>query len=622
MTDTINPIPEPGSAFNDDLQEFLANEDANRYADIFSDIVVSGGIFEIGTGLTHTPSELLAYPSGFYVTENGSITFSDDKTTWVAVFKDTETTSFIGTWQRVSGTHYIIDEDSGTDQPGLPDGAMYLMEVTTAGGSVTVVDDLRPDFPFSQNNSKELFFAGDAVVSTNIINKFKFRSNVTIDRIFLDAQTAPTGTSLQVDILKNGVLQSQIATLDAGENFQQTKITPIVFTSDDEFGLQFTQIGSILPGSNIQAIVGFTGGTSVSSIEDIEAQAAQITQALARAANAVAQSTSSADAAQTAEENAKASETLAFFFATSQKVASTAAAEQAAQEAEAALAEILDQKPLYAEVLQISANHAVVAADNGKLISVDTSSGDIDITLPNSTALTTDFRVGIVKNTPDANVINISVQGSDTVNRVTSDIVQEVVENTVLYVLDQSIAAWIASNVGGTRSPGELSDFAGAVAPFGSVFCDGSTYNSVTDLSLAALFARIGTNYGGTGAADFDVPDMRGRTHIGLDNLGGSSANRMTNGNADSLGGSAGAESVALSTANLASHTHAGPAHTHTYNTRAAATSLAGSGVPVNTGLSSPQTASSGTAATGAAGSGSAFDKTQPWQACTKIIWK
>ena len=91
---------------------------------------------------THTPDALTAYAGGFFVTEIGSIVFLDAKTTFVAAFKDTVTTSFIGNWKRVAGTHYIIDDLSGT-LPTLPDDSTILMRVVTAGGSVTVVDDLR-----------------------------------------------------------------------------------------------------------------------------------------------------------------------------------------------------------------------------------------------------------------------------------------------------------------------------------------------------------------------------------------------------------------------------------------------------------------------------------------------
>ena len=45
----------------------------------------------------------------------------------------------------------------------------------------------------------------------------------------------------------------------------------------------------------------------------------------------------------------------------------------------------------------------------------------------------------------------------------------------------------------------------------GAVSCDGSLYDSVVDNTFAALYAAIGTTYGGTGPTSFAVPDVRGR---------------------------------------------------------------------------------------------------------------
>ena len=60
--------------------------------------------------------------------------------------------------------------------------------------------------------------------------------------------------------------------------------------------------------------------------------------------------------------------------------------------------------------------------------------------------------------------------------------------------------------------------------------CDGRALDSITNTEYAPLFARIGTSHGGTGAANFNVPDLRGRGVAGLDNIGGVAANRLTSG--------------------------------------------------------------------------------------------
>lgn len=82
---------------------------------------------------------------------------------------------------------------------------------------------------------------------------------------------------------------------------------------------------------------------------------------------------------------------------------------------------------------------------------------------------------------------------------------------------------------------GQISAFAGNFAPNGTVACEGQL------LSIAqytALFAVIGTIYGGDGVTTFALPDLRGRTPIGT-------------GNGVTLGQVIGAENTALTTANL-----------------------------------------------------------------------
>ena len=117
-------------------------------------------------------------------------------------------------------------------------------------------------------------------------------------------------------------------------------------------------------------------------------------------------------------------------------------------------------------------------------------------------------------------------------------------------------AIWNEAGMGGI--PGMILAYAGATEPTGFLFCDGASY---TTAAQADLFAAIGYTYGGSGA-NFNVPDLRGRTIVALDNLGGSSANRLTNAQADILGGGAGAENR-TPTGTVANHSHT-IAHTHT----------------------------------------------------------
>jgi microcystin-dependent protein len=71
------------------------------------------------------------------------------------------------------------------------------------------------------------------------------------------------------------------------------------------------------------------------------------------------------------------------------------------------------------------------------------------------------------------------------------------------------------------------------------------------------LFASIGTTYGaGDGSTTFNIPDLRGRTVIGLDNMGGTNAGVITGGWGSTLGGKYGEEKHTLTIAEMPSHTH------------------------------------------------------------------
>lgn len=58
---------------------------------------------------------------------------------------------------------------------------------------------------------------------------------------------------------------------------------------------------------------------------------------------------------------------------------------------------------------------------------------------------------------------------------------------------------------------GEIRIFAGNYAPSGWAFCDGQTLPIAQN---QALFAILGTTYGGDGVTNFKLPDLRSRTPI------------------------------------------------------------------------------------------------------------
>lgn len=111
--------------------------------------------------------------------------------------------------------------------------------------------------------------------------------------------------------------------------------------------------------------------------------------------------------------------------------------------------------------------------------------------------------------------------------------------------------AW--ATISSALPPGLIADFGMDTPPSGWLLCYGQ---EVSRSTYSALFAAIGTTWGaGNSSTTFNLPDLRGKARAGLDNMGGSSANRLTglSGglNGDTFAASGGAESVALVSGNL-----------------------------------------------------------------------
>jgi microcystin-dependent protein len=92
---------------------------------------------------------------------------------------------------------------------------------------------------------------------------------------------------------------------------------------------------------------------------------------------------------------------------------------------------------------------------------------------------------------------------------------------------------------------GEIRMFAGTYAPEGWQMCDG-TLLSISNYE--ALYALLGTQFGGNGTTTFGVPDFRGRIPVHQGTGPGLSPYVV--------GGTGGAEVVPLSLAQIPTHSH------------------------------------------------------------------
>lgn len=119
---------------------------------------------------------------------------------------------------------------------------------------------------------------------------------------------------------------------------------------------------------------------------------------------------------------------------------------------------------------------------------------------------------------------------------------------------------------------GEIRMFGGNYQPVNWMFCDGRTLFISQN---SALFALLGTTYGGNGSTTFNLPDMRGRIPLHQGNGAGLTPR--------TIGQQIGTELETLNSLQIPAHSHAVNASTSAGNTIAPGTGVI-TGVPVDPG--------------------------------------
>jgi len=207
-----------------------------------------------------------------------------------------------------------------------------------------------------------------------------------------------------------------------------------------------------------------------------------------------------------------------------------------------------------------------------------------------------------------------------------------VVVDTSVTTTKRITAAELRTGLG--LPPGLVFPYAGTAAPAGFLLCYGQ---AVAQATYPALYAVLGTTYGVDSGGNFTLPDLRGRVVAGQDDMGGSSANRLTNPasttggiDGDVLGGTGGLETHVITTAQLATHTHSGTtssdgAHTHSVDINQVGSGAAAAQfVNPSDAFSAATTSSNGshthTMTTNSAGTDAAHNNVQPTLILNYII--
>lgn len=188
-------------------------------------------------------------------------------------------------------------------------------------------------------------------------------------------------------------------------------------------------------------------------------------------------------------------------------------------------------------------------------------------TLPSagSSGVAVGFRVGI-KNQSDGLAVALSPQSGDTVDGQTS---YAVPGRDTIWLIKDSTGSWTVE-MPPKHLVGETIQWDSNTVPVGGwAWKNGQSLSTTT---YGGLFAILGYAYGGAGSS-FNVPDERGRLKAGNDAMGGASAaNRITSAGSGitgtTTGAVGGAETVSLTAAQLASHSHgvSDPGHGHGVN--------------------------------------------------------
>jgi hypothetical protein len=251
--------------------------------------------------------------------------------------------------------------------------------------------------------------------------------------------TAPvTGESL---VIVSSVPFTQTTTLTPQGNFDPNVLNDVhdkavvlgqQLKGQNSLALRFPEadgaaLNTTLPSAIVRAkkaIVFDTAGNVGVSTSDFEDQVSTVQALVVQAQGSASSASSSASSASGSASSASGSATSASNFANSASGFANSASGSATSASNSAT-----QAQAYASSLQwsgtvnISANTTLDATYSGKMIVVDTTAGNVTLTLPLISSLTLPVVIGVKKRTGDANTVTITRSGTNTIDAVTSKII-------------------------------------------------------------------------------------------------------------------------------------------------------------------------------------------------------
>lgn len=159
----------------------------------------------------------------------------------------------------------------GIVAPSLPAGEMPVCMVTVqddgTGGAGTIKDVQDSDIqdyraflkaPVTEHRYLTAHLEGFPILNDVFFDGHYFAEAIIIDKITLSARGAPTGSNLQIEIMKNGTATGKVATLNTGSLYQSTTLSPTLsLAASERLGLKVVAVDSGETAEGVETVINY-----------------------------------------------------------------------------------------------------------------------------------------------------------------------------------------------------------------------------------------------------------------------------------------------------------------------------------------------------------------------------